>query len=336
MAKKPDAPVQGELVPQFDSLCCDWTGTKYSQRVKAAAKFCAERHMIYISRLEGQPAPWTKDPILRSYRFCNIYREIDRVTEEIMGMWLRPQLAGNNPAIAALVGRAINFTPTLVAMRKAGIDFRVNSGQNKAWALFQQIVARKGKDGQLVTGAYIVNTVFPKHHEKITGSKADYLANFFLPEAWSHREELDAALSQNSYVAMLDAYRKVHGIGMFIANQAACDLTYTPLLRKAPDINDVWSPGPGTMRGILRITNNYDLQAGSDAVDKALTRYRDDLNNELSSHRRWSVRAGDVKTNIVPLTNPNASSSLCEISKHFGMAMGERERLKNTYKAGKG
>lgn len=322
---------QSALVPQFDNLCCDWTSTRYKDRIKAAAKFCAERHTVYVHRNEGQSKPWTKDPILRAYRFCNIYREIDRVTEEIIGEWVKPSLMGNNPAIAALVGRVINFTPTLVAMRNAGIDFRAGSGQAKAWKLFQQIISRKGKDGQLVTGAYIVNTVFPKSHTKITGSKADYLANFFLPEVWSHREDLDAALSQNSYVAMLDAYRKVHGVGMFIANQAACDLTYTSLLKKAPDINDVWSPGPGTQKGIRRLMNDYDLQPG-DKMNAALARTRDDVNNELSHHRLWSDNLRHMKTNIVPLSNPNWSNGNCEISKHFGVAMGERDRLKNSYK----
>jgi hypothetical protein len=327
---------QQELIPpEMDGLCCDWTGKTYAARLKAAAKFCAERHLIYLRRRAGQPAPWTKDPILRNYRFCNIYREIDRVTEEIMENWLVPQLNGNNPAIAALVGRVINFTPTLIAMRQAGITFREGSGQAKAWRLFQSIVAKKGKAGQLVTGAYIVNTVFPRDFPKITGTKADYLANFFLPEVWSHRVELDAALSKGSYIGMLDAYRKVHGVGMFIANQAACDLSYTSLLRKAKDINEVWSPGPGTMKGIRRITGNYDLQPGSEATNSALSRYAYDLNTELSKHKHFSSNTKDVKSKIVPLTNPNASNSLCELSKHWGMAMGERDRLKNTYRQGK-
>jgi len=324
---------QAELVPAFEGLCCDWTSTKYKDRLRAAARFCAERHMIYVRRREGQPSPWTKDPILRSSRFCNVYREIDKVTLEIMDQWLKPQLTGNNPAIAALVGRVINHPPTLNAMRAVGIDFRVGSGQAKAWKLFQSIVVKKGKEGKLVTGAYVVNTVFPRHHEKITGSKADYLANFFLPEVWSHREQLDEALSAGTYRGMLDAYRKVHGVGLFIANQAACDLTYTSLLRKAKDINEIWSPGPGTAAGIRRIVNDYSLAQGSVAMDKVLTQYAQDLNHELSHHRLWSTSTKDMHTHLVPLSNPNASSSLCEISKHFGMAMGERDRLKNSYKA---
>lgn len=43
--------------------------------------FIAERHRIFIRRQEGQPAPWTDDPILQRYRFCNVYRELDRGTK---------------------------------------------------------------------------------------------------------------------------------------------------------------------------------------------------------------------------------------------------------------
>lgn len=323
---------QPQLVPAFENLCCDWTSTKYKDRVRAAAHFCAERHMIYIRRREGQEAPWTRDPILRGSRFCNIYREIDRVTKEIMGEWVRPQLDNPNIACIALLGRIINFTPTLVALADAGIDYRSAPSAKKAFKVFNDIKARKE---QLVTGAYIVNTKFPNGVEKVDGSKADYLANFLIPELWSHRANLAAALSKNSYEGMLAAFSEVHGVGRFIANQAACDLSYTRHLRSAKDLNEVWSPGPGTAKGIRIITNNDGLNPGP-KMDEALTKYREDLNYELSHHRLWSDNMKDVHTNVVPLTNPNASNSLCELSKHAWMALGLRERLKNSYKAGEG
>ena len=40
-----------------------------------------ERHQIYL-RKQADPKgwPWTSDPILQEYRFCNVFRELDTVT----------------------------------------------------------------------------------------------------------------------------------------------------------------------------------------------------------------------------------------------------------------
>jgi len=44
-------------------------------------RFAAERHRIYEQRLRGLPAPWTADPVLSAYRFTNVFRAADRVSQ---------------------------------------------------------------------------------------------------------------------------------------------------------------------------------------------------------------------------------------------------------------
>ena len=43
-----------------------------------------ERHFIYLKRQDGKTFPWTQDKILQTYSFCNVYRELDKVT-----IWIR-------------------------------------------------------------------------------------------------------------------------------------------------------------------------------------------------------------------------------------------------------
>lgn len=319
---------QGSLIPKFENLCADWNlGTTYSKRVKLAAKWCVERHLIFIRKNSGEKKPWTQDPILQSYRFTNVYREVDRVTEEIMDEWVKPNIDNRNIGLIALTGRLINYTNTLVKMRDAGFDYTRKPNNERLFALYNSI--RKTKE-QLCTGAYIVNTIFPKGFEKIDGSKADYLANFFALEAWSHRDTIATAVESGSFTQLLDAYTQVHGIGKFIANQAAVDLTYTGHIDH--DIEGSWSPGPGTMKGIKIITQNPDLRPGTDETMKALDTYLEDLNNEISRHKLFSANNKKMKTNIVPISTPNASNTLCEVSKYAAMVLGSRDRMKNTYK----
>jgi hypothetical protein len=40
-----------------------------------------ERHAIDIARREGKPAPWTPDPILATFRFTGVFRELDRESQ---------------------------------------------------------------------------------------------------------------------------------------------------------------------------------------------------------------------------------------------------------------
>jgi 5-hmdU DNA kinase-like protein len=44
-------------------------------------RFAFERQEIFHKRLAGVPWPWTDDPILRTYRFTNVYRAADRVSQ---------------------------------------------------------------------------------------------------------------------------------------------------------------------------------------------------------------------------------------------------------------
>lgn len=43
--------------------------------------FAAERQRVFERRTTGQPPPWTDDPILREFKFCNVYRAADRVSQ---------------------------------------------------------------------------------------------------------------------------------------------------------------------------------------------------------------------------------------------------------------
>src|SRR6266853_1872102 len=47
-------------------------------------KFAAERQNIFAKRLRGDSPPWSKDPILRQYRYTNAYRATDRVSQYLI------------------------------------------------------------------------------------------------------------------------------------------------------------------------------------------------------------------------------------------------------------
>ena len=85
-----------------------------TNNVEQFIKFIVVRHSIYIARQANRQQPWTTDPILRQYKFCNIYRELDRVTRWISANWRQPNQ--NDPDFwfaAFLARRCINLPATL-------------------------------------------------------------------------------------------------------------------------------------------------------------------------------------------------------------------------------
>jgi hypothetical protein len=43
--------------------------------------YASERQAMFERRVSGIPSPWTDDPILQEYKFCNVFRATDRVSQ---------------------------------------------------------------------------------------------------------------------------------------------------------------------------------------------------------------------------------------------------------------
>lgn len=57
-----------------------------SSVVKEISDFAHERLLIWQKKILNEPMPYTNDPILQKYRFCNVFREFDKQTIAIHTM----------------------------------------------------------------------------------------------------------------------------------------------------------------------------------------------------------------------------------------------------------
>ena len=78
--------------------------------------FLNERQRIRDKRYSGEPFPWTEDPILRTYSFCEVFRQDDRVSQWIYNNWLKPYDGHPNVWLACCIARQINWPDTLEAI----------------------------------------------------------------------------------------------------------------------------------------------------------------------------------------------------------------------------
>jgi hypothetical protein len=79
----------------------------------ALLNFIAERERIRRRRAAGSLAPWTDDPVLRTWSFTNVRREDDRVTRWVATHWREPHCDDPDLWFAMVVAVFVNWPPTL-------------------------------------------------------------------------------------------------------------------------------------------------------------------------------------------------------------------------------
>lgn len=204
--------------------------------------FIRERHSIYIKRFTNkEPWPWTDDPILRDYKFTNIFRELDRVT-----IWVRENIRepyADHPELFfnLMMARLFNWPPTL-----AKIGFVENWDRTKVFLTVEEMRFRGEK---FTTGAYMLTGTLG---EKGT-TKDKQLVDYCLHPLWQHRRAFAPVRGDTLESAFNRIAGKTPGFGPFIAYEVITDLRHTRYLRDATDIMEWANPGPGAVRGVKRL-----------------------------------------------------------------------------------
>ncbi len=213
--------------------------------------FMLERHQIYLRRfVEKLPPPWTDDPILRKFKFTNIYRELDTVTIWIREHIREPYAKHPNLWFMLCLARQINWPDTLQELMDKGAWPVDTWNPRKARAV---MLARKARGDKLYTGAYMLTA--HKGRDPATPPDKAYLTCYpVLTPLWKEREKIALpALEKKSLQAFCEMLKPYHGWGGFTSYEVACDLRWTRYLKDASDINTWANAGPGAVRGLNRV-----------------------------------------------------------------------------------
>lgn len=213
-----------------------------------------ERHNIYLRRRAGLPRPWTDDEILQQFYFTNPYREHDKVT-----VWFREHVRDqlrNDPSVlmATVIFRWFNYIPTGKMLMEPTGD-SPEFGLLTHWVKNVAVLRlRRARDAgrKVFTGAYVISS--PKGMPKLEGICKR------ITNVWNDRfrlsSEVESARRLQDAHAVLTRYE---GLGKFMAYEIVSDLRYTYYLENALDIREWCNPGPGCVRGLLRIAGeNFD------------------------------------------------------------------------------
>lgn len=196
-----------------------------------------ERESIRLKRLQGLPPPWTQDSFLAYYRWCNVRRMDDTVSQWLL-KWHQgyPQFGIQNRVIAAVAGRLINWPDTL---RELPYPIPYEAAN---WS--KKIMARKARGEKVFTGAYIVNGA-------LGGDKILQVTEKILAPLWKNRRSMNAGT--RSMFEIWNWLNGQPGIGSFMAGQAVADLRHIHHEISWSDTH-TWAPqGPGSKRGVNRL-----------------------------------------------------------------------------------
>jgi len=208
-----------------------------------------ERYQMWVRRFLEHKTVLTDDPILRDYRFTNVFRDLDRGT-----VWLFEKIIRYSPTYDAqlvfniIAYRLINRPTTLMNL-PWGYPYVNKNWGAAGWKRFEEGLREIADTDPVFGSAYIIRAGGPGSNKiRETVKRLRTISNS-LP--WLY----DILLDKPNLRDYWEALCKLPGIGGFIGYEIATDLTYTPFGCFTPDyLQDSWcNAGPGAKRGLRRI-----------------------------------------------------------------------------------
>ena len=280
------------------------------------------RENIAVKKALGHEFPWTDDPILIEYRFCNIFREDDDTT-----VWIRENFREpykDHPMLWFLLcgARYINYIPTLKKIgAQALLDFDTKQIHRTC------DIIREGGD-KVFTSAYMITTGGQ------TGiSLMQRVVDQVLQGLYDHKDTLtrdfEACNSLEKACEILGRFAgfRANGGSRFMAYEVITDMRHTRYLENAEDIMTWCNVGIGAIRGIHRLRTESGSLEGVKFTNKQVW-----LNEQVVIILKWlKKRIEVIKSSLIEgadlskwdkLEMRDIEHSLCEFDKYLRIYTG--------------
>jgi hypothetical protein len=264
---------------------------------KRLAKFywwINERHRIYLNKEANRPWPWTKDKIMQTYKFTNVFRELDAETikfhERIDDLDIMPA----DKLYHMIMFRAFNRHQTYDLLTRGKTTHHTPTKMKR-------ILHRNADKGKKIfTGAYIITNAGQ------SAPKIDLMCDA-LGVQWRGRRRIwDAMQADGTMQGCTDILRAYPMQGPFTSYEVICDMRYQPgMLDKAPDKRTWANLGPGARRGINRIIKGRKKPN----VFRTTEEYIEFMQEMLKTSPKYRGK------HVPPLEMREIEHSLCEFDK---------------------
>ena len=223
-------------------------------------RFAYERQNIFFNRLNGIELPYTDDEILQEYKFTNVYRACDRVSQYLIKHVIyanQKQYSSSDILLRILLFKLFNKIETWQLLENRFGDISVKSFVIDDFKKFLDSEMNKGRT--LYSNAYMMASgckefnVTRKHHAHL----------LLLEKIIKGRliDRIEACKKMREAYALLLGYPL---IGKFLAYQYVTDLNYSTLTNFKE--NEFTIPGPGARDGIRKCFSKLGGLSETDVI----------------------------------------------------------------------
>lgn len=271
----------------------------------------AERQEIFFRKIKGEEE-LTKDPVFREYKFCNVYRAADRVSQFLIkSVIYDKEREPEETLFRIMFFRLFNKIETWEKMNGVELDQFSFEKYNKK---LTEIKKRES----------IYGNAFILCANKFFGFEEKHKNHLVLLEKVFIKEKVDftKAKSLRELFLML---KNLPLIGNFMAYQIAIDFNYSPVFNFSE--NDFTIPGPGAIRGINKCFEDVDKKDYEKIIFWM-------VENQDQEFKRLGINFKSLWGR--KMTAIDCQNWFCETDKYCRAAVPElksnRTKIKNKYK----
>lgn len=224
-------------------------------------RFMEERMQIFWRRYKNEPGPWTSDPILNNYKFTNVYRASDRVSQYLIKNIIakaESSLTAEDILLNIILFKVFNRIDTWEHVKKY---YPLITVENFCADKLGRLLTKRKQDSPIFNAAYIM-----------TGSSNNYSSLRYKHERWLQMirsemingKKLKLITKSKSLGGVYEILRSCTFIGPFLAYQYAIDMNYSDVIDF--DENSFVKAGIGSQRGINKCFSGLNGHSYEDAI----------------------------------------------------------------------
>lgn len=232
-----------------------------------------ERMNIFWKKYDQEPYPWTKDLVLNEYKFTNVYRACDRVSQYL----IKEVIYGNDQS-------SLNEEDVLLRILLFKVFNRIDTWEyleNKIGRLerktfdvdaITKLLSNRIKDQPIFNGAYIMTG--SHHRYKEYNSKHERWLRMISKEMLQ-TNLLPKLLKKKSLEQIYNKLQSCPFIGNFLAYQYTIDFNYSEAVNF--DEDSFVKAGIGAIRGIKKCFDSIGGYSNEDIIkytQENATKYR--------------------------------------------------------------
>ena len=262
--------------------------------------FANERQNIFIKKLNGDTPPWTNDPILKTYKFCNSYRVNDRVSQYLLKNVIYNGKTYNDEDMLfrILIFKLFNKESTWELLLEEFKDITLSTFDMKEYS--NVLTNAINNNIKIYNDAYISCATKAFGYDRKHDNHLALLNKMFIID-----KVQDKILKCTNMEQAFKIIKSYPLIGNFMAYQLITDINYSDIVDWKEDEFTV--AGPGSLRGIKKCFIDKGNLSNEDII-----RYM--YNHQEEEFKRLNLdfkTIGNRKLQLIDIQN-----IFCELDKY--------------------